>query len=220
MKNEIKNFVKKNEILFKCIGYMEEKIQEAISKKKWKSLQNLSKIYIELGSGPKKGSNGWITVDVSGADILWDLRKGIPLKSGTVDKIYSSHMLEHIPYNQLIPFLHECSRVLRENGEFFVCVPDAKEYIQAYVSNQFFRGRETWWTPALVDTGSCIDQINYIAYMGGEHKHMFDQESLINILFKAGFGRAKIRNFDRLLDLEERRVGSIYAIAYKSPSEN
>ncbi|HPE59899.1 MAG TPA: hypothetical protein PLB10_06140 [Thiolinea sp.] len=39
------------------------------SRKKWHSLLNSELILLELGSGPKKGTNGWTTVDLIGADI-------------------------------------------------------------------------------------------------------------------------------------------------------
>ena len=64
----------------------------------WKSKKE---IFLNLGSGPSKGKNNWINVDLYGADINCDLRKGIPIKENTVDKIYTSHMFEHIPFKEL-----------------------------------------------------------------------------------------------------------------------
>lgn len=124
---------------------------------------------LELGSGPKAGSNGWTTIDFCyGADISHDLRKGIPLESNSVNSIYSSHMLEHIPYKQLIEVINECKRVLKEGAELSICVPNASLYINSYTSKENFRGQNaSVFEPAIIDTGSFIDQINYIAYMGG-----------------------------------------------------
>ena len=68
---------------------------------------------------------------------------------------------------------------------------------------------------AKVDTGSKLDQINYMAYMGGEHKYMFDKENLINTILKSNFKEAKLRKFDPNLDLKGRDFESIYAVAYK-----
>lgn len=58
-----------------------------------KSIKKEKKICLELGSGAKKGENGWTTIDLIGADICHDLRNGIPFRSNTIDKIYTSHML-------------------------------------------------------------------------------------------------------------------------------
>ncbi|MGA7750152.1 MAG: hypothetical protein WCA63_08390, partial [Gallionella sp.] len=42
-------------------------------------LKEKKPIFLEVGSGDKKGKNGWITTDLSAnSDIYWDLRKGIP----------------------------------------------------------------------------------------------------------------------------------------------
>ena len=185
------------------------------SMKKWKRLELSDTVKLELGSGAKKGVNGWTTVDQTNADISWDLRNGIPLPNDSVDRIYSSHLLEHIPYDQLLPFLRECRRVMKSNAEFSVCVPNFRLYIDAYKDGKLFRSRETWWQPGLIDTGSSMDQLNYLAYMKDEHKYMFDEENLINTLAKAGFLNAQIRDFDEELDMRERDIESVYAKASK-----
>ena len=112
-------------------------------------------------------------------------------------------------------FLKECKRVLKPKGIFSVCVPDASLYIKAYVEKKNFRTNEDSYTEGKTFTNSYIDQINYIAYMGGEHKHMWDTESLLNILGIIGFKEAKIRDFDNDIDLIERDYESIYAVATK-----
>jgi len=190
-------------------------ISTCISIPKWLYLSNQKNIFLELGSGPKKGTNGWTTIDIRGADISCDLRKGIPLPNNCVDRIYTSHMFEHIPYTNLVSFIHECFRVLKLGGELSVCVPNARLYIQAYVDSLQFRPREEGYKPALVHTDSSIDQVNYIAYMGGEHHYMFDEENLVNTLKKAPFAQVMLRDFDPNLDQKARDFESIYARAIK-----
>jgi predicted SAM-dependent methyltransferase len=181
----------------------------------WKRLAKQDVIKLELGSGAKKGTNGFTTVDIYGADIHRDLRLGIPLKNDTVSAIYTSHMLEHIPYQQLIPFLKECLRVLKAGGYISVCVPNSRNYIQAYIEKRNFRSFDSFHQPAVVDTESFLDQVNYIAYMAGEHCYMFDEENLVNTLRKAGFNTVALRTFDDAIDLKDRDFESIYAIAEK-----
>ncbi len=93
-------------------------VGQLISRPKWYALKKQDNICLELGSGCKKGSNGWTTIDLSGADISHDLRMGIPLPSQTVDRIYTSHMFEHIPYKELVVFIDECYRVLKKAVSF------------------------------------------------------------------------------------------------------
>ena len=88
-------------------------------------------------------------------------------------------------------------------------------YIESYIKGVTFENRKNWYEPAIVNTDSKIDQLNYIAYLNGQHKYMFDDENLINILKKSGFEKVKLREFEKGLDLEERHFESIYAVAQK-----
>ena len=179
----------------------------------WYQLSKKDLIKLELGSGSKKGDNGFTTVDINGANISWDLTNGIPLKDNSVDLIYSSHLLEHIAFKELILFLKECKRILKNNGVFSVCVPNAGYYLNAYFKGETFE--KNYYPPALIETGSKIDQINYMAYMDGAHKYLFDEENLINTLLTAGFKYAQLRKFDPHLDSKGRDYESIYALAKK-----
>ena len=215
IKTDLKNISKKFLILLLTIKYIIFKYQMFLSRSKWKSLKKQSEIKLELGSGSKKGIDGWTTVDSGDADIKWDLKFGIPLSDKSVDKIYSSHLLEHISYNNLIPFLKECKRVLKIGGEFSVCVPNFRLYIDAYKDGKLFQTRDKWWQPAMINTGSNIDQLNYMIYMLDHHKYMFDEQNLINTLTKVGFLNVSLREFDDTLDLISRNEESIYAKAIK-----
>ena len=137
--------------------------KQIYSVKKWHYIKKNDRIWLDLGSGKKKGKNGWTTVDRYGADICYDLKKGIPLPSNSVEKIYTSHMFEHIPYKELVIFINECYRVLKKGGELSVFVPNSELYITAYIEKKFFGDNSQKYLPAIVDTGSLMDQINYIA---------------------------------------------------------
>ena len=71
------------------------------------------------------------------------------------------------------------------------------------------------YAPAVVNTGSSIDQVNYIAYLGGLHHYLFDEENLINTLKLSPFKNVEIRDFDIKIDKERRKKESIYASAIK-----
>jgi predicted SAM-dependent methyltransferase len=175
------------------------------------------KIRIDIGSGARSGSNGWLTIDQSlKSDLPWDLRLGIPFPTGTVSEIYTSHLLEHIPFRNLKTLLAECYRVLKPSGILSVAVPNSRLYIQSYLDgNDFLATSPSIWEPALCPTGSLIDQINYIAYNNGDHKYMFDEENLINILESSGFLKVSLRSFDPKLDFSWRDFESIYATAVR-----
>jgi len=208
IRETLKNFIPSSIILF---------IKEIDTKNYIKKLLNKQeKIYLEIGAGDQKSKNGWITLDVTrNCDIYWDLRKGIPFPNVSIQKIYSSHLFEHLSFEEGQELLAECLRVLVPGGSFSICVPNAKLYIEAYLkgdrldSSKFFS-----YQPAYNDI-SRIDYVNYVAYMGGEHKYMFDEENLVAILKKAGFRNVHLRSFNASIDKQEREFESIYAKAQK-----
>ncbi|MBT8457148.1 MAG: methyltransferase domain-containing protein, partial [Alphaproteobacteria bacterium] len=143
----------------------------------WRNKLSASRIWLELGSGEKKGSGGWTTVDIRGADLAHDILRGIPLKDNSVERIYTSHTLEHFRFSDLVALLHECRRVLVEGGELSVCVPNARKYIDAYIQGAQFETENNMYAPAVTSTGSAMDQVNYIAYMHDQHRYLFDGEN-------------------------------------------
>jgi predicted SAM-dependent methyltransferase len=109
----------------------------------------------------------------------------------------------------------ECRRVLVPGGTFSICVPNAKLYLDAYVkSDSLDESRFFRWKPAYNNT-TRIDYVNYIAFMEGYHKYMFDEENIVYILKSKGFRNVRVRQFDQSLDDKERDFESIYAEAEK-----
>ena len=104
---------------------------------------------------------------------------------------------------------------MKAEGEFLVAVPNFRLYIDAYIEGKDFKGRDTWYQPARVDTDSAMDQLNYIIYMKDQHRYMFDKVNLLNLLRKAGFSNVQLRDFNPALDSIERDFESIYAVALK-----
>lgn len=171
-------------------------------------------IDLDIGAGDVSRP-GWVTLDISdGCDLYWDLRRGIPFPSGTVRTVYSSHLFEHLDYESGQALLAEVMRVLQPGGTISVCVPDARLYIDAYLGVRKLAPDHDFWPPALHGTER-LSLVNYIAYMGGEHKCLFDTESLLARLRAAGFVDVDSRSFDPEIDLPEREFESIYAMARK-----
>ena len=83
------------------------------------------------------------------------------------------------------------------------------------MDGRMFRERKTFYPPGMVNTGSLMDQMNYIAYLGNEHAYLFDEDNLISTLKQGGFKDVQLRRFDPKLDIDWRDYESIYAIATK-----
>jgi predicted SAM-dependent methyltransferase len=190
-------------------------IRHQLSKRKIRVLlRERREIFVELGAGDKRGTDGWLTMDVTkNCDVYWDLRRGIPFPNGSVKKIYSSHFFEHLSFGETQRMLDECKRVLVPGGLFSICVPNAKIYIDAYAKGNSLNAATFFGYGAAFNNTTRIDYVNYMAYMGGAHKYMFDEENLIFILHSKGFRNVHLREFDPSLDLRERDFESIYAEA-------
>jgi len=185
------------------------------SKKKFQNLiERGTVICLDLG-GADPGRGEWTTVDMTKqCDIYWDLRLPIPLSDNSVSKIYSSHLFEHLTHSQGQALFKESIRLLKPGGTFSICVPNARIYVEHYLGIREVPHDYFGWKPAYNNTTS-IDAINYVAYMDGEHKYMFDQENLLHILTCAGFQDVKERAFDPETDRAERDYESLYAMGTK-----
>jgi predicted SAM-dependent methyltransferase len=172
------------------------------------------RILLELGADEKR--KGWTTLGLNiGCDLFWDVNNRLPFRSNSVDQIYSSHLLEHLSYLDGQCLIGECHRVLKPGGTFFVCVPNAKLYIRAYCQNQELNKEKFLSCEESRNDNTKISLINYVAYMGGQHKTMFDVEGLIYRLKAGGFEDVVERETDLNLDTNNRQEQSIYARAVK-----
>lgn len=171
---------------------------------------------IELGSGSRT-MEGWTGVDLSPhAAVQCDLScERLPFAEDSAEEIYASHFLEHFSFpDPMLHVLAECMRVLRPCGRLRIAVPDASIYIRAYMAKESFPEVIPVYKKAFF-FNSPIDSINYIAYMAGQHKHMFDTENLHAIIAHAGFVNVTSREYDPRIDIEKRRAQSIYCSAQK-----
>lgn len=78
---------------------------------------------IELGGGRYPRGEGFVNYDLLDcADVVCDLSKGIPLGDDTVDEVYSSHFIEHIPAPHIFMDREVC-RVCKIGAQVEIRVP-------------------------------------------------------------------------------------------------
>lgn len=194
----------------------EKKVATRNSRKVKELLAGKKPILLEIGAGPERKNLGWTTADMcEGCDLVLDLAKPLPFPDDSVEKIYSSHVLEHFYFNDLLKLLSECRRILKPSGVFSASVPNARLYIEAYARPESFDPAIYCRHAPAYNYNSKIDFLNYMAYMDGHHRYMFDEENIIAILGKAGFRNSRLRPFDAGLDMPERDFQSIYVQAEK-----
>jgi predicted SAM-dependent methyltransferase len=120
----------------------------------------------------------------------WNLSSGIYYDDQVVDLIFLSHVLEHFDYAAGKTLLRECRRVLKPNGVLRVAVPDADKLIELYHTRQLSALQEI--CGALAETE--IQLLHELLY-GGEHRAIYNQHALVQILKDVGFARVERMGF-------------------------
>ncbi len=120
-----------------------------------------------------------------------DVRKGLPLAASSVDRVYCSHVLEHLALDDCRAALGETYRVLKPGGVFRLVLPDLEAQTRAYLErvgdpaapHDFMRG-------ALLGAEKRPQGLKglVVQWLGNSrHMWMWDYPALSAELEKAGF---------------------------------
>lgn len=162
----------------------------------------------------------WINADITPtADVIVFLEKRLPFGDETLDRVYSEHVLEHVPYQTGVFFLKEAHRTLRPGGCIRIAVPDLEDLVAAYHNGDWKRFDWVNW-PEHAFIESRAQMIN-IGFRWWGHMHLYDREELERALLEAGFqdiafvdhGQSR---YDDLRGLETRADSTLVAEATKS----
>jgi len=162
-------------------------------------------IRLNLGCG-HLALPGYLNVDsreVDGVDILSDVRQ-LPFEPGHVQEIFSAHLLEHFPVEDLVrSILPYWVSLLAPGGRFAAVVPDAEAMISEYSA-----GRYSFDDLRLVTFGEQ-------EYKGDFHFNMFTPASLSELLATAGLVDIKVGETGRRngacfeMEIEARRFQDV-----------
>ncbi len=145
---------------------------------------------LNLGSGQRRfEGHGWINLDCVSRpgqvpDVVCDvLMEPLPFERNSVDLIVLYHVLEHWVLQDAIGVLHECHRVLSDNGSLIVVVPDLRALAQR------------WLTRSIDDYIYIVNLMGaYQGEIGDIHKWHWTPQSLGRALRECGF--STVRGFD------------------------
>ena len=179
--------------------------------------QRHEELRLDLGCGPNKRS-GFIGVDLhDAADLRWDLRWGLPFPDASVSMIRSDHFFEHLEIENVVALLRECHRVLKPGGLLDYSVPHIDPYLDAYLSRDYeFLAEKIYDVPPGQEMlyNTCFDRIMWLLYRNGEHRSLFDKESIIDKVKLAGFAQVRARECNPETDMNIR-FSSVYIEAIK-----
>jgi SAM-dependent methyltransferase len=137
--------------------------------------------------------------------VVHDVRKPLPFPDGSLSAVYASHLLEHLHFDEGQRLLAECRRVLAPGGVLRLVVPDLRTIVREYLhgipgaasggveTNAADRlNRRLLLRPPSVPKRSFF----YRWYSANEfhaHKWMYDAESLVDHMCRAGFDEVQER---------------------------
>jgi len=146
-----------------------------------------------------------------------DAARRIPHATGSVDAVYSSHMIEHLDRREARRFLAECQRVLRSGGRLRLVAPDLRwsvlEYMEKGRADEFIAQLQF----DLDKPHGLIARIRRLLSGGRGHHWMYDGPALARLVTDAGFADVERLQAGQTrlpdpagLDLCERQIESIY----------
>ena len=143
---------------------------------KLQAQRHANNLRLNVGCGHKPDANR-LNIDrreLPGVDIVASI-EALPFEAGTVAEIYSSHVLEHFPLEQLRrSILPSWTSLLRQGGQVRAVVPDAEAMLQAHAN-----GEIDFATLRLITFGGQ-------EYEGDFHHNMFTPDSLSQLLAEQG----------------------------------
>lgn len=160
---------------------------------------------------------------------LHNCRSKLPFKEGSIDFIYSSHFIEHLKRFETERILMDCCRVLKNGGVLRLVVPDLELLTRKYVekdkdyfialnhllNNNLNCKDEFFLADVLLDSFYPVSfkkpyhGIHRLySFFIRPHLWMYDFNSLVGILKKAGFEKISKLNYreGRVPDLDQLDV--------------
>ena len=141
----------------------------------------------------------WIAPRFSPRIVYGDVVRGLPLATGSVDVAYSSHMLEHLAFDDLRTALREVHRLLRPGGVFRSVMPDLEAEVAAYVaSTADDRASEFLRSTLLGMASRPRGLLGHLRAAVGNSQHLWlwDYRSIATRLAEAGFTDIRRASFN------------------------
>ncbi|HEY4370674.1 MAG TPA: methyltransferase domain-containing protein [Burkholderiales bacterium] len=91
---------------------------------------------MKLHIGGKESRDGWKLLNIQrgpDVDFVGDISNLARFGAASIDEIYASHVLEHVPQGSVDPTLAGIHRVLKPGGRFLVSVPDMDVLCRTFI---------------------------------------------------------------------------------------
>lgn len=139
---------------------------------------------MNLHIGGQQRKPGWKILNIQpgeGVDFVGDISNLEQFADQSCDKVYASHVLEHVRQNQVLKTLQGIRRLLKPGGQLMVSVPDWDVLCHLFI-NPLVSLDIKWQTMRMMMGGQSDDHDFH--YVG------LNQALLFDLLKKAGYSNA------------------------------
>lgn len=142
--------------------------------------------FLNLGSGPRGIDDGhWVNIDGfpdKNVHFLLDFNRGLPFPDQTFSGVFCEHVVEHFTLADGEALAREVHRVLRPGGVFRIIVPDAEWVLRSYFDGTIVGQRRGQ---------TRMEGVNSYFRQRYDHQFLYDAETMIAMLRRAGFAEAE-----------------------------
>lgn len=139
---------------------------------------------LHVGCGTVK-LKGWINADLDPrAQLVINIKHNLPFPENYLDRIYSEHVLEHVPVECGLAFMKEAYRTLKPGGIIRIAMPDLDDIVDGYTNGWKRFDWVHWPGHKFIETKA--EMIN-IAFRWWGHQYLYNSEELDRRLREAGF---------------------------------
>jgi predicted SAM-dependent methyltransferase len=141
-----------------------------------------------LGPGQRNYLNGWINVDANRftgrCDVWADLRNPLPFHPGSLDAVYSHHVVEHLP--NMEEHLADVFRCLKPGGVYRVGGPNGDGAIRKFLE------QDSAWFADFPDKRSSLGgRFENFVFCRHEHLTILTFSYLEELLTQSGFANIR-----------------------------
>ena len=94
---------------------------------------------MKLHIGGEEKKDGWKILNIqqkNDVDFIGDISDLSQFDESSIDEIYASHIVEHVDQNKLKKTLKGIHRILKNNGKFYISVPDMDVLCRIFMAKE------------------------------------------------------------------------------------
>ena len=153
---------------------------------------------MKLHIGGKEKKEGWKILNIQkfeGVDFLGDISDLSQFEDNSIEEVYASHVIEHVPQKKVNETLKGVYRILSENGKFYISVPDMDVLCKIFIDSK--APPDVKFHIMRMMFGGQVDEFDF-HYFGWNFEFMRD------FLTNAGFKRIeKVKSFSLFNDTSD-----------------